>query len=186
MSILQPSERQLAGASKWVRASSVNSPSTADSKKTKQRDQYVYPICSEVIIEDNDTNSDQNTIYCESTCDTWLHHQCAGIPKSIFESLKNSNKPFYWMYCRLTSYESQLLEFKSTISQLENTVLEVKRKVAKVSQTQGKVEELEVKLTNATKVQHSASLSAANEKAWISKLTSYVMDLRQLLILELK
>ena len=135
MGTLQPSEKQLAGVSKWVRALSVNSPPTADRKKTKQGDQYVCPICSEVIIEDNDTDNGQDAIYCDSTCDTWLHHQCASISKLIFESLKNSNKPFYCMYFHLTSYESQFSEFKSTISQLQNTVLKLERKLAKTSQT---------------------------------------------------
>ena len=119
MGTLQPSEKQLAGVSKRVRASSVNSPPTADRKKTKQGDQYICPICSEVIIEDYNTDNGQDAINCESTCDTWLHHQCAGISKLIFESLKNSNKPCYCMYCHLTSYEFQFSEFKSTISQFK-------------------------------------------------------------------
>ena len=68
MGTLQPSERQLAGVSKKVRASSVNSLPTAHSKKTKQGDQYVCPTCSEVVIEDYDTDSGQDAIYCESTC----------------------------------------------------------------------------------------------------------------------
>ena len=53
----QPSERQLAGASKWLRALSVNSPPTADSKKAKQGDRYVCRICLEEIIENNDADN---------------------------------------------------------------------------------------------------------------------------------
>ena len=131
-------------------------------------------LCYSEIIEDNVTDSSQDAIYCESTCDTWLHCQCAGISKPIFESLKNSNKPFYCMYCSLTSYESQFSEFKSTISQLQNTVLELERKLAKASQIQDKVAELEVKLTNTTQIQRSASLSAGNES--MDKQTDIICD----------
>ena len=104
----------------------------------------------------------------------FMHPQCAGISKLIFESLKNSNKPFYCVYCRLTSYEFQFQNSNPLFLNFKTQFWNLKRKLAKASQTQDKVAELEIKLTNTTQVQHSASLSAGNES--MDKQTEIIYD----------
>ena len=63
-------------------------------KKKKKGDVFVYPICVEVIVESRETTEGQDATFCESLCNTWLHHKRAGISKTVFKALENSQSPF--------------------------------------------------------------------------------------------
>ena len=68
-----------------------------DSKKMKKGEEYICPICTELIIEGTDKVEGHNAIYCEGTCDSWLHHQCTGLSKPAFQLFVN--KPYRCPHC---------------------------------------------------------------------------------------
>ena len=68
--------------------------------------------------------------FCESACYIWLHRKCAGITTIVFKALKQSESPFYCVYCRLKAYEAQFAEYKSIIKDLQKQVDDLKKKVA--------------------------------------------------------
>ena len=82
-----------------------------------------------VIKEADNTNNGHDAIFCEGTCNLWLHRQCAGLSEPNFDLLHNSEVPFCCPHCCLQRYESQLADFKSTITQLQNKVSELKTKL---------------------------------------------------------
>lgn len=91
---------------------------------------FVCPICLETIVEATESADGQDAIFCESTCNTWLHRKCAGITKMVFKALENSESPFYCVYCRLKAYEAQFAEYNSIIKGLQKQVDDLERKVA--------------------------------------------------------
>ena len=97
----------------------------SDKKKRQKGTKYVCPICTEAIKETTQRRSGDDAIFCESTCNSWLHRQCAGLSKAAFDVLSVSESPFYCPHCRLQRYESQLSDLKDSVKLLENKVTEL-------------------------------------------------------------
>ena len=45
----------------------------------KGKGNYTCPICNEAIKEPMKHKTRDDFIYCEGSCDAWLHHRCAGL-----------------------------------------------------------------------------------------------------------
>ena len=73
-----------------------------------------------VIVEDTDEKDGElkDAIFCEGSCNSWLHHKCAGLSSLTFQPLSNSNKPLLCVYCLLSNQAIQIAELKSTLAQL--------------------------------------------------------------------
>ena len=39
----------------------------------------IFPVCLDCIIDATEHSDGQEAIFCESTCNTWIHQQCAGL-----------------------------------------------------------------------------------------------------------
>lgn len=106
----------------------MNSQNKDTSKKRKKGEKYICPICVDTIIENTDKVDGHDAIFCGGACNSWLHRQCAGLSKSLFQSLPNSEKPYHCPHCRLTVYESVVDNMKSIISSLEQQVKSLETK----------------------------------------------------------
>lgn len=84
------------------------SDGSSPGKDRKKKKGEHCPICLELIIDDANSKNKkcQDAIYCEGTCDAWLHRRCAGLSKTVFNLLQNTTTPFYCPHCQLKSYES--------------------------------------------------------------------------------
>lgn len=110
-----------------LEANSV-SPEGCKSKKSKKKRQKqrgnsnsessVCCICNCVIEEGTDEKDGEDGIFCEGSCNSWLHRKCAGLSNSIFQHLSDSKTPFLCVYCLLTNQAAQIAELKSTLAQL--------------------------------------------------------------------
>ena len=45
---------------------------------SESAEEYICPVCLESITDEHDS------IYCEGSCDRWLHRYCAGLSKVLF------------------------------------------------------------------------------------------------------
>jgi len=84
------------------------------------------PICLDPIIDATEDTEGQEAIYCESTCNGWIHKQCAGLSRILYKAYEDGDDPFYCPHCRLTLQEQQLLELKLTIDGLQKEVTNLK------------------------------------------------------------
>ena len=112
------------------RKSSENSPLGKHSKKKKEGNPCICPICIEVIEEKSDKNEGHDAIFYEGKCESWLHRQCAGLSKPVFIYFRDSDISFHCPHCRLLYYDSQFSDLKSTVTQLQNKVTELKTKLS--------------------------------------------------------
>ena len=83
-------------------------------------------ICLDPIIDATEDAEGQEAIYCESTCNGWIHRQCAGLSQILYKAYQDRDDPFYCPHCRLALQEQQLLELKSTIHSLKKEVTNLK------------------------------------------------------------
>ena len=90
-------------------------------------------VCLDRIIDATDDTDGQEAIFCEGTCNSWIHLQCAGLSQTLFKILQESEVPFYCPHCRLITQDKQLQEFKTMV---ENLLKEVVLLNAAVSENQ--------------------------------------------------
>jgi len=98
------------------------SGASKEAKKRKQGEEYICPICADIIIENTDEVVGHDAIFCEGICNSWLHRQCAGLSKPLFQLFSNSEKQYQCPHCQLAAYESVVDNLKSIISSLEEQV----------------------------------------------------------------
>ena len=67
-------------------------------------------ICDKNIVDASTKNKGQDSVFCEGSCQGWLHRRCAGLCKSIFKVISSPehNFPFYCLYCTLVRYSEQI------------------------------------------------------------------------------
>ena len=59
----------------------------------------------------------QCSIFSDSTCQAWIHRNCAGLSKSSFSELIKSNKPYQSTHCKLNVLESNFC-FKDLVENM--------------------------------------------------------------------
>jgi len=74
------------------------------------------------------TKPGQDVIFCEGSCDTWLHRKCAGLSKSVFSNL-DKNVPYICPHCRLQAQENEIKTLKTAVDMLTKIVNELKAKL---------------------------------------------------------
>lgn len=83
---------------------------------------HTCSICSEVIHDSSATCAGQDALFCEGSCNSWIHRHCAGIPHSHFARLSSSNDPFYCFSCSLATLNSTVSHQKDVIFTLKESV----------------------------------------------------------------
>ena len=77
-------------------------------------------ICNKNIVDASAKSKVQDSVFCEGSCQGWLHRTCAGLFKSMFKVISppEQNCPFYCLYCTHVRYSDQISNLKSTIEDL--------------------------------------------------------------------
>ena len=86
----------------------------------------ICPVCLNPILVASDTREGQQSIFCESICNSWLHRQCAGLSEPLFNKYATIEDPFYCPHCRLITQDSRLQELKATVESLAKEVMALK------------------------------------------------------------
>jgi len=89
-----------------------------EEKSTLRSPKKSVPSNSENVP--SETNG-QEAIFCESTCNSWLHRQCAGLFLA---------GPFYCPLCHLITQDSELQELKTSVDHLTKELTSLKATIA--------------------------------------------------------
>ena len=108
---------------------SPTSTKQSTNKNTKTGE-CICPICLDPIVDAKSKQKGQDSIFCDSQCSAWLHRQCAGLSKSLFESWTESEKPFYCPHCRLHdhTYTLEIAKLKEAIESLTKSISGINEK----------------------------------------------------------
>lgn len=88
-------------------------------------EQCLCGICQEVIRDAVGSRPGQAAIQCDGVCAAWLHRQCAGLSVTAFESVSNSNDPFYCPQCRLGLQQLEIDSLRDMVSALSAKLSEL-------------------------------------------------------------
>ena len=80
------------------------------------------PVCEKAVIDGG--RKSQDSIFCEGSCQAWLHRCCAGLTRTRFAELSDDSRPFYCPSCASDKHTHELAELKSAVAAL---VLEVEQ-----------------------------------------------------------
>ena len=65
----------------------------------------------------------EDSIYCDGTCQEWLHHRCAGLSAVAFTAInKDPESPFFCSHCKLANQSKEIMELKSNVLKLSQTI----------------------------------------------------------------
>lgn len=92
------------------------------SLNAKKKQHFHCTICCEVIHDAVGKKPGQNSVFCDSSCASWLHRQCAGLSKDTFAKISKSSSPFLCPQCRLDKQANEIDSLKSMISNLSSEI----------------------------------------------------------------
>ena len=82
-------------------------------------------VCEKLIKGATSKAKGQDCVFCEGTCQGWIHRQCAGIPKPVFNVLSQSQEPFLCLYCS----SLQIHELKRSVQSLQDEIATLKSQI---------------------------------------------------------
>ena len=100
-----------------------------------EKTMYTCPICLEVIVDITPRKPGHNSIYCDSECQSWIHHRCAGLLTLAFSNLCDSlnKKSFYYPNCHLEQQSLAISQLKYTLSKVVCELAELKENASTAS-----------------------------------------------------
>ena len=95
-------------------------------------------VCNEMIIEGdhNKGEPEDDAMYCEGKCDTWIHRKCAGLSKQQYEALTEEDAPYISPHCMLGNQALVIKELKDLVNTLSADILSLKNQVADLKTNQ--------------------------------------------------
>ena len=108
----------MASKSKTSLKSKTISSVTPKSSKVEKKSQAKCGICSSVIIDSSDVDVGEDSIFCEGTCQVWLHRTCAGLTVPKFNEISKSDQKFLCVHCRLDGQSEIIKDIKANLSDI--------------------------------------------------------------------
>ena len=113
-------------------------------------------ICEEPILEPSEHCTGEDAVFCEGSCQGWLHRKCAGLTRPAFDKLGEPDAQYLCSYCMNVSQSMEVSKLADTIKNLNTaitslteTIISLQSSVAKQSQPTTVQKELEI-ASNAT------------------------------------
>ena len=125
----------------------------AKSQNTKANT-AICPICEKAVVDSG--RKSQDAIFCEGSCQAWLHRCCAGLTRSRFDELSDNNTPFHCLNCVADKQTKELADLKSVVAAL----------VQDVEQLKSTVDILKLSDSQPSGPQLSASQPAVTGESW--------------------
>lgn len=95
----------------------ISNKDTTTAPSTKSH----LPICDEAIRDfSTKRQKTQDSIFCDSSCQQWVHHGCAGLSKSRFAQLSKSRDPFLCQQCHLMLLEETVAKLTKEVELLKS------------------------------------------------------------------
>jgi len=77
-------------------------------------------ICEEAILEPSDTCVGDEAVFCEGSCQGWLHRKCASV---AFDKLGEQDTEYICSYCMLESQGKEISKLLNVIQDLNTAIV---------------------------------------------------------------
>lgn len=107
-------------------SSSIKSGPTRKTAVTNKKDsQCVCPVCCDPIEDAVGKKKGQDAVFCDGSCQEWIHRQCASLSKHAYSLVSYSDDECYCPRTDLTKaiglLNSELSSLKARITSLETS-----------------------------------------------------------------
>jgi hypothetical protein len=147
---------------------SVSSNRSRTSSKSHQssKNPVICPICTEEVIDSGKNKKGHDSIFCDGTCQEWVHRHCAGLSMTSFKAVSSSSAPFLCPRCIIAQQSQEISVLKSSMAELSVEVDALKAQFASL------VRHSDVTLPNSSSddQQHSMVLTNSSETHGASPL----------------
>ena len=65
-------------------ASDTKTSSSKKASKPEENQDNLSPICLRSVIHATIVQNGQDSVFCEGTCNVWIHRRCAGVSSAAF------------------------------------------------------------------------------------------------------
>ena len=79
-------------------------------------------ICEEPILEADEHCAGEDAVFCEGECQGWLHRRCAGITRTAFHKLGETDKVYLCSYCTSVKQSNEISKLSDIITELHSAV----------------------------------------------------------------
>ena len=93
-SSLSPCERVAHSVSMTSKLKKQSALTTKNASKSSIKT-IICPICEEAVVDPSNKNVGHDSIFCKGACKAWLHRGCAGMSKTVFEKVCDTDDPFF-------------------------------------------------------------------------------------------
>jgi len=108
----QKAKRKLAGTSPPKRNAKGGKNSEADCL-----------ICEEPIVEQSENCTGDEALFCEGSCQGWIHRKCAGVTRPAFDKLGESDTPYFCSHCTLVNQNKEINNLANIIKDLNTSIM---------------------------------------------------------------
>ena len=82
-----------------------------------------------VIRETKGRSKGQEAVFCDGSCQMWLHRCCAGLSRKRFEAVASSEEPFLCPACQRSSQQETITLLKDDVAALRAELFQLKESV---------------------------------------------------------
>jgi len=104
------------------------SPSKRKAKGSKNSEADCL-ICEEAILEPSDTYVGDEAVFCEGSCQGWLHRKCASITCLAFDKLGEQDTEYMCSYCMLESQGKEISKLSNVIQDLNTAIVSLTKTI---------------------------------------------------------
>jgi len=78
-------------------------------------------------VDATETSEGEEALFCEGTCNKWLHRWCAGVHKDDYAVLATSSRPFFCPSCCLSEHRRLITTLIVMVVSLKDEIRELKK-----------------------------------------------------------
>lgn len=122
-------------------------------------------ICEEPILEPSENCAGDEAVFCEGSCQGWIHRKCAGVTRPAFDKLGEPDTEYLCSHCMFVSQSKEISKLSNIIKNLDTavqslteTITLLQSSVTKQSPTsdQAVSASADIASTKKTTIQHSS------------------------------
>lgn len=113
-------------------AKTLTSDKTTKQPVGKNKKKVTCSICIEYIEESDGRKKGHDAIFCDGACQAWLHRNCAGLRREVFEVISKSDDKFFCPQCRLDCQQKEITDLKETVNNLCSELTQLKSQVTSI------------------------------------------------------
>jgi len=80
-------------------------------------------VCDEPILEPSENCEGDEAVFCEGDCQGWIHRKCAGVTRSAFDKLGESDVQYLCSQCMLASQNREICKLANIIKDLNASII---------------------------------------------------------------